>query len=507
MVATGLQPESVFNKDMQRQLLVHLYHCPGLMAFAVNSLKPTDFALPSLGIIWEVLYKFYIDHETAPNMDVLQALVQLAVKNELGEYTTYVTDAEMDAVATAYFAIQGADPKRLNEDYMRNMLPRFIKSSRQHQVIADANLTGDYSVVRQQLEQTDAAVSRLEADPTNAFVTLGEDNHGFAETAEDKLWVPTGITGLDKTLCGGMEPGQVGVVIAPTGVGKTNYMLNMAVHNAALGNDVLFVSLELHKKEILLRQSVMQGCIPGLDAKGTPLSEFPASHMIRWNAIKDPSYYCNSKITLLDCHDRRITTDMVEAYIKVWKDMPHVTRPRLVLVDWQAWLDPRDCYAKDAAEHKIIQWNNEHFGMISKREEIVLWTAMQASPESRRKSILETVDTRAGRDVHNSADLSIGINFTQDCMLKEDDRGIFTPKDVFMNWNIMKNRTGQMAAGEFYQAPTIKYYKDKPAYLAVKNAIDQCETTEHVLKLLNASCGDPYRPAIPDLKPQVGGGV
>lgn len=64
--------------------------------------------------------------------------------------------------------------------------------------------------------------------------------------------VMTGILGLDETV-GGFMPGELIVLAARTGQGKTALGLQMASHVASKGRGVLFVSLEMQDQELVSR--------------------------------------------------------------------------------------------------------------------------------------------------------------------------------------------------------------------------------------------------------------
>jgi len=66
-----------------------------------------------------------------------------------------------------------------------------------------------------------------------------------------------GIPKLDEVLQGGMARQELGILQADTNVGKTWYVLNMAIKNALKGYNVLFVSLEMSLASILIRTAVL----------------------------------------------------------------------------------------------------------------------------------------------------------------------------------------------------------------------------------------------------------
>lgn len=75
--------------------------------------------------------------------------------------------------------------------------------------------------------------------------------------------VPTGIPGLDEILGGGLERGQISLLCAPPGSGKTSIAVDWGLNYAISGqNPVLFWSLEMGKKEIAARIVSLRATLP-----------------------------------------------------------------------------------------------------------------------------------------------------------------------------------------------------------------------------------------------------
>jgi len=62
--------------------------------------------------------------------------------------------------------------------------------------------------------------------------------------------IPMGIPGIDRLLKGGLAKGEIGVILAPTGVGKSTVLTKMANHAFNLGFNVLQVFFEDNPKVI-----------------------------------------------------------------------------------------------------------------------------------------------------------------------------------------------------------------------------------------------------------------
>jgi replicative DNA helicase len=66
-----------------------------------------------------------------------------------------------------------------------------------------------------------------------------------------------GISGIDKLLKGGLAKGEIGVVLAPTGVGKTTLMTKITNHAFNLGYNVLQIFFEDNPKIIQRKHIVL----------------------------------------------------------------------------------------------------------------------------------------------------------------------------------------------------------------------------------------------------------
>ncbi|QBJ80533.1 replicative DNA helicase [Aquitalea sp. USM4] len=88
-----------------------------------------------------------------------------------------------------------------------------------------------------------------------AFVTDRFENKGSIGG------IPTGFTDVDKRLLG-LKPGDLIIVAGRPAMGKTVYALNVAEYVAEHRGPVLFISLEMSKLQLGLRQQANYGSIP-----------------------------------------------------------------------------------------------------------------------------------------------------------------------------------------------------------------------------------------------------
>ncbi len=94
---------------------------------------------------------------------------------------------------------------------------------------------------------------------SNSFLKIDElcnqaydDLVALQNRKEEILGVPTGFKDLDTLFCG-LRAGDLVVLAARPGVGKTSFALNMAVNSAKKGTSIAFFSLEMSKSQLVNR--------------------------------------------------------------------------------------------------------------------------------------------------------------------------------------------------------------------------------------------------------------
>lgn len=128
-----------------------------------------------------------------------------------------------------------------------------------------------------------AVASRLDAlvtgqdrggpEPAAVGITALLDTLAAQLRGEPRQVLPTGFADLDKYLSGGLEPGQLLLIGARPGVGKSAFAGQLAAHCAVARNQpALFASLEMPAQQILLRLASAASGVSLLRARSATLS-------------------------------------------------------------------------------------------------------------------------------------------------------------------------------------------------------------------------------------------
>ena len=111
------------------------------------------------------------------------------------------------------------------------------------------------------LDVTNQDVSSNYVTIEQMMVDLNDLIAELSQRPEDALGVRTGFPGLDSLVLG-LQPGQMVVVGARPGVGKTSLALNLATNAAKAGASVALFSLEMSSSEVAQRLLASESAVP-----------------------------------------------------------------------------------------------------------------------------------------------------------------------------------------------------------------------------------------------------
>lgn len=135
--------------------------------------------------------------------------------------------------------------------------------------------------------------------------------------------VLTGLRELDRRACG-LRPGELAVIAARPGMGKTALALNIADHQIRGGNPVGFVSLEMSAKELLCRLACARASV---DARAADAGALSADELKRLTVALGG--IANEPLHVNDLPGR--TVAQIAAKARRWKQRNGI---KLLIVDY-----------------------------------------------------------------------------------------------------------------------------------------------------------------------------
>ncbi|MES0838442.1 replicative DNA helicase [Nocardiopsis tropica] len=235
---------------------------------AAELVRPVDFYRPANRIIWERLAAM-ADRGLPIELPALNAELRTAGDLDRVQGTPYLLHLQEQGLTHAnatYFAKMVADVAMRRRMYQTSISIGQIARTGKGDMMA---LVEEADAQWGQVHATDtAAADGVEHFGEDMMADLIDD----LASDEDPMGIPTGYADLD-ALLNGFHPGELIVVAARPGVGKTTLGLNVATHAAKHGHRSLFVSLEMNRKEIGHRILSAQTSVPFFTIRNKMLKE------------------------------------------------------------------------------------------------------------------------------------------------------------------------------------------------------------------------------------------
>lgn len=265
-----------------------------------------------------------------------------------------------------------------NPDYVQKTAMNFCKQQNLKRVmkIADKIIEGGDFEQYKKLEGlfTDALQVGLEEDEMSDVF----DNMEDALQKDYRHPIPTGIVGIDNLLKGGLGRGELGVVLAPTGTGKTTLLTKIANTAYNCGYNVLQIFFEDNSGDIKRKHyTIWSGIAP---------DDQPDNKEEVLKIATDKQSQTTGQLKLLKLPSSDVSVSEIKS--KIRKMISDGFKIDILVLDYV------DCIAPEKSTNGE-EWKGE--GSIMRRLEamtgefeIAIWTATQGNRESISSEVVGT---------------------------------------------------------------------------------------------------------------------
>ena len=309
--------------------------------------------------------EYYKKYDHTPSFDTLEQVA----KSELQQETA--VKVVLDTIKKIKSApIDGADfvQEKALKFCKQQELQKVMKKA---QKIIDGGEFENYDKV-EQLVRTALQVGEREDGMQDVFSELEEVlNEDYRHP------VPMGIAGIDRLLKGGLAKGEIGVVLAPTGVGKSTLLTKISNNAFNLGYNVLQIFFEDNPK-IIQRKHITLWTKVHPDELSVKKDEV----MTKVKEIKDKM---ENKLILKKLPSD--TMSMLQIKNQIRKMIADGTKIDMVLLDYI------DCVLPDRQNGD--EWKSEgsvmrSFEAMCHELDLVGWTATQGNRSSISSEVVTT---------------------------------------------------------------------------------------------------------------------
>jgi len=220
---------------------------------------------------------------------------------------------------------------------------------------------------------------------------------------------------INGILDGGLGSGELGVLVAPAGVGKSWGLVNVGAHALLKGLNVVHYTLELNEAYTGLRY----------DSRITGI----ASQNLKWHKdeVDDKLKDIKGNLVIKYFPTKTATVNTIEAHIE--RMTLHGTKPDIVILDYADLL--RGHLKGGMDKRHILENIYEDLRGLAGEREMPVWTASQANRSSLEMDIIE-----ADKIAESYSKIMVA-DFVMSLSRKVTDKIANTGR-----WHIIKNRFG-----------------------------------------------------------------
>lgn len=331
----------------------------------IDVIEPTYFDNNYFKLIITMIREYYSKYQSTPSFETLEQIAKAETSVEM------VLKILLDTLKN----IQNAPFE--GSSFVQEKALKFCKQQELQKVMNKAQKIineGDFEsydkvegLVRNALQ-----VGERETGLTDIFSGLDDVlNDDFRHP------VPMGIPGIDRLLKGGLAKGEIGVILAPTGVGKTTILTKIANSAFNLGYNVLQIFFEDNPKIVQRKHfTIWTGIEP--DNLATKKDEV-------MEKVKEIQNSMPNKLILKKLPSDSMTMNQIKNQVR--KMIADGTKIDMITLDYI------DCVVPDNLKND--EWKAEgsvmrHFEAMCHEMNIVGWTATQGNRSSISSEVVTT---------------------------------------------------------------------------------------------------------------------
>jgi len=329
----------------------------------VDSIEATYFDDQYCRLLMQLIKEYYGKYESVPTYDALDQLIRIEVSNETAK--EYLKDT-VKKLKEQDFSDSDFTQQTALKFCKQQEIKKAINNS--EKIMSTGNFE-DYDKI-EELFRKALSVGNDKEDGIDVFSALEE------VLADDfRHPVATGISGIDNITDGGLSKGELGVVLAPFGVGKSTVLTKFANTAYNLGHNVVQIIFEDNPK-VIQRKHI--SCWTGIELN--ELSQRKEEVQEKLKGFKTG----RGKLIIKKMASDGTTVTKIKHYIR--KLITRGIRPDVLLLDYIDCVVPsRQFNDEYAGEGNVMR----EFETLVHEFDMVGWTAVQGNRSSIGADVVE----------------------------------------------------------------------------------------------------------------------
>jgi replicative DNA helicase len=391
---------SEYGHTFQTKVISSLISDRGFLQQTSDLLEPAYFESQANNWLVDKILKYHTQYKSAPTPEVFKSLL-VPVEDKL--LRTSIVDGLKEALR-----LQNSP----DLEYVKNETIEFCKNQKMKVAIlesVDLLKAGKFDAIKKKVDS--ALKAGADKDVGHEYKDQIEER--YSEGA--RSCVATNWEVINDIMSGGLGGGELGVVVAPAGGGKSWGLINVAANAVKQGKTVIYYTLELNAFYVGRRIDAYLTKIPFQNLQEEHSRERIQEAMEGLEGNLIIKYYPTrtASITTITSH--------IEKCISQGK------KPDMIVLDYADLIRP------SKAGDKRLELNDiyEDLRGVAGEYDIPIWTASQANRSATEEDVIE------GNKVSESYNKVMVCDFIMSLSRKLNDKIGGTGR-----WHIIKNRFG-----------------------------------------------------------------
>ena len=331
----------------------------------VDVIDPKYFDNQYFKIIMQMIKEYYTKYEHTPSFATLEQLTKSEITSPMAQKMVFdmLNEVKESDIEGSSF-VQEKSLKFCKQQELQKVMSKAQK-------IIDKGDFESYDHLEEMVREA-LQVGEVDTGTSDVFSNLDvvlDDDYRHP--------IPMGVPGIDNLMKGGLAKGEIGVILAPTGVGKTTFLTKIANNSFNLGYNVLQVFFEDNPKIIQRKHfTLWTGVAPD------NLSNHREDVMDKVREIKENT---KNRLTLKKLPSDTLTMNQIKNQIR--KMIAEGNKIDMIVLDYI------DCVTPD--KNLGDEWKSEGsvmraFEAMCHELDIVGWTATQGNRSSISSEVVTT---------------------------------------------------------------------------------------------------------------------
>ena len=414
-----------FSDEFQKKILALIARDKGTFIAYKEVVKPMYFRKSIHIDLCRIIHEHY-DKETSrasikktpinpPTLEVLWEEVRKLCSNNKNKEN--IKDQYNECILDMYEASLG------DAEYIKENLVAFGKRSAIERAILQSVEDiekHDYSRIEERIRTALSVGDHIEdngvdywGDAENRIVRYSSGTDGVRR-------IPTGLSGIDKVMHGGLGNGELGVIIAPPNRGKSFGLINIGAGAVSEGYNVAHFSLEMPEAQVTKRYDER------LLHKDFDYLKSNSNKVLL--ALQNMQKLNHGKLKIKRFPARSCNINSIRAQLTRWAiDDGFV--PDEIIIDYGDIVQPLRNYTDKRFETESVYLDMRDLAI---EYDCPVWTASQTNRDGLNKKIVTIADLAEAFNKANHADAMLAL-----CQTDEEK------EDGVMRWHVAKQRDGK----------------------------------------------------------------